>query len=111
MKRLFFRGVIIFVLFGLTACTPLTQIATVEGEPSAPVETFTTVTNDRSLVVEDVQVQVGVGSPIPVDIFVSGAWPDLCAQLTTIQQQISGFNINVTILTTPADPNCPPDQL
>ena len=111
MKHHVFRMLIAFVLFGLTACTAPTQIAQVEGEPSAPVETFTTVTNDRSLAVDDVQVQIGVGSPIPIDIFVSGTWPDLCAQLTAIQQQIVGFNINVTLLTTPADPNCPPDQV
>lgn len=111
MKYHVFRLLIAFVLFGLTACTPLTQIAQVEGEPSAPVETFTTVAGTRSLAVEAVQVQIGVGSPIPIDIFVSGTWPDLCAQLTAIQQQISGFNINVTILTTPADPTCPPDQV
>jgi len=111
MKYHVFGMLIAFVLFGLTACTAPTQIAQVEGEPSAPVETLTTVTNDRSLAVEDVQVQIGVGSPIPVDIFVSGTWPDLCAQLTAIQQQISGFTINITILTTPAAPNCPPDQV
>jgi hypothetical protein len=29
--------------------------------------------------VEDVRVEIGVGSPIPVDVVVSGAWPGLCS--------------------------------
>ncbi len=65
----------------------------------------------REVPVTDVQVQVGVGSPIPVDIFVSGAWPDLCAQLAEIQQSIEGRQIELTLLATPVEANCPPDYV
>lgn len=65
----------------------------------------------RPITVKDVQVEVGEGSPIPVDIFVSGEWPDLCAQLAQSRLIRNGANINLTLLATPADPECPPDQL
>ena len=65
----------------------------------------------RPIVVEDVQVQIGVGSPIPVDVFVSGTWPDLCAQLAEVTQRIDGSKIEIELLASPAKPDCPPDYL
>jgi hypothetical protein len=65
----------------------------------------------RPIPVDAVSVEVGVGSPIPVDLFVSGSWPDLCAQLAEIRQTVAGSRIEVTLLATPADPACPPDHL
>ena len=56
-------------------------------------------------------VDVGVGSPIPVDAFVSGEWPDLCAQLAQITQRFEGNTFEITLLATAADPACPPDYL
>jgi hypothetical protein len=41
----------------------------------------------RPLTVANVTVEVGVGSPVPVDAFVSGEWPDLCAQLAQVTQR------------------------
>jgi hypothetical protein len=67
--------------------------------------------NLRPIPVDNVQVQVGVGSPIPVDIFVSGTWPDLCAQIAQINQRFTTNQIEVDLLATPSDPNCPPDFL
>lgn len=111
MKTCVYTIVIGFFLLSLTACQPLTQIARVEGAASAPVEEFTTAAGERAMIVEAVQIEVGVGSPIPVDIFVSGTWPDSCAQLTAIEQRLTDFTIEVTILTTSADPNCPLDPV
>lgn len=111
MQRFIFTFMLTFVLIGLTACPSFNQIATLEETAAQPATVFTTVSSERAMQVADVQVQVGVGSPLPVDIFVSGAWPDLCAQLSEIRQRIDGFTIAVTILTTAADPNCPPDYL
>ena len=62
-------------------------------------------------VVEEVHLGIGVGSPIPVDIMVSGTWPDLCPQLAEIHQVIEGSRIEVSLLATPLDPARPPDQL
>jgi hypothetical protein len=63
----------------------------------------------RPISVQDVSVEIGVGSPIPVDIFVSGEWPDLCAQLAQSTFFRNGSKIELTLLATPEDPDCPPD--
>jgi hypothetical protein len=65
----------------------------------------------RPIIVEDVQVQIGVGSPIPVDVFVSGTWPDLCAQLAQMTQRFADSKLEIELLATPAKPDCPPDYL
>ena len=65
----------------------------------------------RPIPVSNVTVDVGVGSPIPVDAFVSGEWPDLCAQLAQVTQRYPGKTFDITLLATAADPACPPDFL
>ena len=65
----------------------------------------------RPIAVSNVTVDVGVGSPIPVDAFVSGEWPDLCAQVALITQRFEGYTLEITLLATAADPACPPDYL
>jgi hypothetical protein len=65
----------------------------------------------RLIPVEDVTVQIGVGSPIPVDVFVSGSWPDLCAQLAAVEQRVDGSNIEISLLASAPEPDCPPDHL
>ena len=87
-------------LLGVTACS------------LARAETFEQSEGDlRPVQVEAVQVEIGVGSPIPVDIIVSGTWPDLCAQLAQVNQTINENRITVNLLASPASENCPPDQL
>ncbi len=56
-------------------------------------------------------VEIGIGSPIPVEAVVSGSWPELCAQLAQVEQRVSGSRIEIRLLATPADPGCPPDQV
>ncbi len=65
----------------------------------------------RPIPIEDVQVEVGVGSPIPVHVNVAGTWPDLCAQLAEVHQTFTDDYIAISLLATPADPGCPPDHL
>lgn len=65
----------------------------------------------RPIAVEAVQVEIGVGSPIPVDVLVSGTWPDLCAQLARMAQRIGDSRIEIELLATSAKPDCPPDYL
>jgi hypothetical protein len=65
----------------------------------------------RPLAVEAVTVEVGVGSPIPVEIVASGTWPELCAQLAQTTMRIDGARIEVTLSATSAQPDCPPDYV
>jgi len=65
----------------------------------------------REIPVADVNVQIGVGSPIPVSALVSGSWPDLCAQLAEMHQEIKGSTVEIRLLATPKDETCPPDML
>jgi hypothetical protein len=77
-----------------------------------PVEQATAAADDlRPLEVADARVEIGVGSPIPVEVVVSGDWPDLCAQLAQITQRVTGQHIEIDLLGTPADPQCPPDYV
>ena len=66
---------------------------------------------ERNLItVEDVQVEVGVGSPRPVEVVASGTWPDLCAQIAETQTRMNGFQIDVTVLASTTE-TCRPDNL
>ena len=102
----------VFVLL-LSACSPFT-IVNSSGEQPRPVEESNSSPESQapltSLQVEHVEVQVGVGSPLPVEIVVSGLWPDLCSQIAEVQNGINGFQIDVTILATVTE-SCPPDQV
>lgn len=77
-----------------------------------PIEQATSAAGDlRPLDVADARVEIGVGSPIPVEVVVSGDWPDLCAQLAQITQRVTGQQIEIGLLATPAEPQCPPDYV
>lgn len=76
-----------------------------------PIEPPAVSSDLRPIPVSNVTIDVGVGSPIPVDAFVSGEWPDLCAQLAAVNQRVEGNTIEITLLASAADPACPPDYL
>jgi len=65
----------------------------------------------REVIVENVSVEIGVGSPIPVEAVVSGTWPGLCAQLAEVKQQVGDASFDIRLLATPDDPTCPEDHL
>jgi hypothetical protein len=97
-----------------TAATTADPAATADPAtlPTAPpAATAATPGNLRPIPVDGVQIEIGVGSPIPVDIFVSGSWPDLCAQIAQINQRMNGNQIEIELMASAADPNCPPDFL
>jgi Tol biopolymer transport system component len=52
----------------------------------------------RSLLVEAVSIEIGIGSPILVDVLVSGTWPDPCAQLAQLEQRFSRQRIEISLL-------------
>ena len=85
----------------------MTEAPSVSGSPT-PEEA---VNDLRPIEVQDVRVEIGVGSPIPVEVLVAGEWPDLCAQLVEVNQTLSGGLLEIELLASPADPNCPPDNL
>jgi hypothetical protein len=76
---------------------------------AAPASDSTKTNSLVSIEVAHVQVEVGVGSPIPVTIQVAGTWPGLCAQLATVEQQQGEFWFDISLLAHPGDPDCPPD--
>lgn len=84
---------------------------TVSTTLTMPIEPPAVSADLRPIPVSHVNIDVGIGSPIPVDAFVSGEWPDLCAQLAEIEQRIEGNSIDITLLASAADPACPPDYL
>lgn len=52
-----------------------------------------------AVIVEDVQVEVGVGSPIPVHVNVSGRLPDTCSQIEYSEIRQDGSNFSITLST------------
>lgn len=86
------------IILILAACAPVLSPA---AEPATE--------GLRPIAVADVSMEIGVGSPIPVDAFVSGGWPDLCAQLAEMTVARDGFQFDISLLATAADPTCPPD--
>jgi hypothetical protein len=51
--------------------------------------------------VASVEVQIGVGSPIPVDAFISAELPDTCAQLAEVKVTHTDFTFEITLRATP----------
>ena len=94
----------------ITACSPLT-IASPSGEPPTPVISGAPAGPYlQPLVVENVQVEVGIGSPLPVDIVASGTWPSLCSQIAEVKSQVDGFQIDYVVLASTVS-SCPPDHV
>jgi hypothetical protein len=52
--------------------------------------------------VDHIAVEVGVGSPIPVQVIVSGNLPDTCAQIELVRQRQEGSNFHMIISTIPS---------
>jgi hypothetical protein len=107
---------LVIVVGGVLAITPATSVITRQSsspeDALQPIESTQPIASARrEMPVEDVMVEVGVGSPIPVDIVVSGTWPDLCAQLASLEQRREEMRIEITLLATPAVADCPPDHL
>lgn len=75
--------------------------------PAVPAEA---VAGRNLIPVEHVGIQVGLGSPLPVEVVASGTWPDACGQIAELQSQVDGFQIDFTVVAGSQD-NCPPDRL
>lgn len=111
-KILFLLSVLSVLALVLSGCSAL--ITSAEGGPSEPqVEEGPAVDGGplRAIEVQDVQIEVGVGSPIPVNVMVSGGWPGLCAQLQLMNVTQGDFSFAYELLATPEEEGCPPDNL
>jgi len=84
--------------FALGACAP-TQVGsnTAGATPTAEPEP----TALQSMPVHSVSVEIGVGSPIPVDAFISAELPDTCAQLAKVEMQQKDFRFEIALRVTP----------
>jgi len=99
-KTLFFLLLSLFLL--LTACSPLTTIVSSSGEQPTPVESYNQAPKGyQSITVDQVEVEVGVGSPIPVYGIVSGNLPDPCSQVEQTEIKQDGSNFVITLFATP----------
>lgn len=111
-KVLLLVSVLLLMALLLSGCASI--ITSAEGGPSAPVEQLDTVAGSGKLPaidVQHVQVEVGVGSPIPVEVMVSGGWPGLCAQLAQVTMTQGDFSFDYELLATPEEEGCPPDNV
>lgn len=111
-KTLLLISVFSLTVLVLSGCSAI--ITSAEGGPSEPVvEEGPAVDGGplRALEVQDVQIEVGVGSPIPVDVMVSGGWPGLCAQLALVNVRQGDFSFDYELLATPEEEGCPPDMI
>ena len=111
-KTLLLVSIFSLLVLVLSGCAAL--ITSAEGGPSEPVVVegpAVDVGPLRAIEVQDIQIEVGVGSPIPVDVMVSGGWPGLCAQLQLMNVTRGDFSFTYELLATPEEEGCPPDNL
>jgi hypothetical protein len=111
-KYLVLLSVVTVVVLALSGCAAM--ITRVERGPSEPIVEEELVVQDeglRPIEVQDVRIEVGVGSPIPMDIVVSGGWPGLCAQLAQVNMTPADFSFEYELLATPEEEGCPPDMV
>lgn len=122
MKNRFESSLVIalLVLLGIGAVAALALtfgagslfvITTSSGGQPTPVEVYdSSSAGYLPVTVDRVEVEVGVGSPIRVEVVASGTWPDLCAQIAEVQSSVTGFHIDVTVLASTVE-SCPADHL
>jgi hypothetical protein len=100
-----FQFVLVLMVFVLASCAPAVIVSSVGVKPTPVVETEEVVPAPAvelpKLTVHDVQIQIGVGSPIPVDAFVSAELPDTCAQLAEVKMTQQDFTFEISMSVTP----------
>lgn len=114
VMRLVFLLLVLSVLALVLSGCAAAIITRAEGEPSEPIVQEGPAVDGgplRAIAVQDVQIEVGVGSPIPVNVMVSGEWPGLCAQLQLMNVTQGDFSFSYELLATAEEEGCPPDHL
>jgi hypothetical protein len=95
---IFFTLILILVL---NACAPIIPGAAGE-QPPAEIETQPAA-GYQPVQVDQVQAEIGVGSPIPVQVNVTGNLPDSCAQIELVQQKQEGSHFEIAMSTIPSN--------
>jgi len=104
--------ILVAAVLVLAACAPTAIVSSSGVQPTPVVETQEAVqpatavptTAPRELPklkVHDVQMQIGVGSPFPVDAFISAELPDTCAQLAEVKMTQKDLSFEITMSVTP----------
>ncbi len=113
MKSRFLPIILFVIAIVINACSPFTiaRSSTSYQAPAPIVEMQSTASGYQPVVVDDVQVDVGVGSPIPVNVRVAGVLPDQCSQIeySTIKQDGTNFIIELSAI--PGGSECMKDTL
>ena len=116
MKTLKFIVLALMIVM-VSACSPFV-ITSSSGGPSTPVVEYEPASVDSEttgytpVVIDSVEAEVGVGSPIPVFVHINGNLPDTCAQVEFVEQKQDGANFIVTVSTVPSkDAACIVDAL
>jgi hypothetical protein len=92
----------LFAVLLLNACSPF-MIASSSGEQPAPVDASDQApAGYQPVSVDDVKVEVGAGSPIPVQVIVNGNLPDSCAQVEHMLQKQEGSHFAITLSSIPS---------
>lgn len=91
-------GLLLGVL--LTACVP---VSTSGGASTPRVES---VPAGQPAPVDSLTVEIGLGSPIPVQVVIDSTFPDPCAQLVAVQQSQAGGIFEIAVLTSAAEETC-----
>ena len=97
----------------LNACLPFTTIVNSLGEPPIPVmEQDSAIPGYQQVSVDHVEVEIGVGSPIPIYVVVSGNLPDTCSQVEYTEVKQNGSDFRITLSAIPSnDETCIQDTL
>ena len=98
---------LLVLTLALTACAPVDLPA------DAPTAEPTGVLGEpQPAHIDNVDVEIGVGSPIPVHAIIGGTLPGPCDQIAQVQQSRAGTDLQITILTTTStDESCLQDPI
>ena len=110
MKSKFLLVVTFVLILIVSACSPFLS-ASASGEQPAPVIEEIPATGYQTVTIYQVEVEVGVGSPIPVHVIVNGDLPDICSQVEHTEIQQDGSNFIITLYATPEVEGCLKDTL
>src|SRR5512139_495770 len=98
-QALLFASLIAVLILG--ACSPF-EITRATGQQPTPVMESSSAAGYQPVQVDQVRAEVGVGSPIPVQVIVSGTLPDTCAQIELMQQRQEGSTFKIALSAVPS---------
>ena len=103
MKTKFLSLLSLSLILLLNACSPF-AIATSTGDQATPIPEVGTPSAGgyTPVSIDSAQVEIGVGSPIPVFVNISGNLPDTCAQVEYVEQKQDGSNFIINVSTIPS---------